>query len=59
MLVVAPDAELGTLPDVLLLGYRRRRGIVDSDVEHVHAAFVLAVVPSDIGQRPVGLQRRP
>src|SRR5688572_29112044 len=56
MLVVASDPELGTLTDVLFLGCRRGRGVVHPDIEHMYPALVLAVIPSYIGQRPIGLQ---
>lgn len=55
MLMIAPDPELGTLPDVLLPGPTSRRGIVDPDIQHEHTALILAIVPTHIGQRPRGL----
>jgi hypothetical protein len=56
MFVVAADAELGTPPDVLLLGRASRRGIVHSDIQQMHPALILAVVPAHIGQGPLGLE---
>jgi hypothetical protein len=56
MLVVAPDPELGALPDVLLLGKVPHRGVVDAHVKEVYASCVLTVITPHVGPGPVGLE---
>lgn len=53
--VITPDPELGALTDILLLGPGFRRGVVHPDIQDEQAAFILTVVASHVGQRPVGL----
>ena len=56
MLVVAPDPELGALPDVLLLGKVACEGVMDAHVQEVYACCVLTVITSHIGSGPVGFE---
>jgi hypothetical protein len=56
VLVLAPDSELGALPDILLLGSAAGSTIMHAHVEEVYALCVLAVVTPYIGPGPSGLQ---
>lgn len=54
MLPVRAHTEAGAPADILVTG-PARPGIMDADVEQVHARLVLGVEPAHIGQRPESL----
>ena len=54
MLVLGSNAELGALP-YILIPRAAARGLVNADIEQVHAMLIFTVVPTDIGPKPVGL----
>jgi hypothetical protein len=56
MLVVAPDSELGALPDVLFLGKVACQGVMDAYVQEVYACCVLTVITSHVRMGPVGFE---
>src|SRR3712207_1661121 len=53
MAVIAADAELGSFSDILVFSEIGRR-VVNSDVQHVHSPFILAIVASHVGAEAMG-----
>lgn len=53
--MLAPHAELRTSTYVVFFGPRRRRLVVDANIQHVHPSVVLAIVTTYIGTSSTGL----